>query len=654
MPTRVFKYGLRPPFAGLDAINDQLRRGHGYYNRLVEWERDREDKRDAIFLDCASASYLDVEAERCCLDDLLQELRVTAGKERAKNKSRTFSDGLREQIAVVKAQEREVYKFWRAERLKVWKDKKYRERIKRLDEEKRKEYKAISADRKSPYWGTKAIKAQSIEQAREKIEDEQARTGDNKLRPKFKPWKGRGSLAVQFQGGLTMDEALSCQDTRMQLVPLSYSDKRFFRQGPLGPNPNSKRSQRRKHYILNLRVTSEGTKNTPVFGQWHLIMHRPIPDGGKIMWAKVLREKLADKEQWSLHLSVRLGDYVADPKAEPSEAVLAVDLGWRMLDGRDLRVGYLYDGQKQTDVHLEESIMSGLRKEDELKSIRDKNLEDIKEELSAWYKTHKVLCPAEISERLRGIKKLESKAKLASIFLLWRDNRFSGDDDIFDALERWEAQDRHLWKWQDNQRDKVLSRRKHAYRNIAATLARKYGVLVLENFNLSDRVVRRPKIEEDDGDLALARSNRQKAAPYEFRLALIQAFEARKRVIVWLPAYNTTKICHACGSIEKWNQAEELTHKCSSCGKLWDQDNNAAKNLFQDFHAWKYKSEWSSGDIIARKNDKPKVSDFRGSRGAFEGRWQRRKREKRERSDLDAYRCRKGDSGVHGPGVGQG
>jgi transposase len=40
----------------------------------------------------------------------------------------------------------------------------------------------------------------------------------------------------------------------------------------------------------------------------------------------------------------------------------------------------------------------------------------------------------------------------------------------------------------------------------------------------------------------------------------------------------TTKRCHACGSMEEFDR-RELTHTCSTCSLLWDQDYNAAMNM---------------------------------------------------------------------------
>src|SRR5260370_30626560 len=40
-----------------------------------------------------------------------------------------------------------------------------------------------------------------------------------RMDPKFRRWTGEGSLAIQFQGGLTSDDLFDCKDTRLRLLP---------------------------------------------------------------------------------------------------------------------------------------------------------------------------------------------------------------------------------------------------------------------------------------------------------------------------------------------------------------------------------------------------------------------------------------------------
>ena len=83
----------------------------------------------------------------------------------------------------------------------------------------------------------------------------------------------------------------------------------------------------------------------------------------------------------------------------------------------------------------------------------------------------------------------------------------------------------------------------------------------------------------DDGLPLPARHNRTLAAPHTLRLAVLNACGRTGVTVESVSAVNTTHICHLCGSLEEFDAAEHLNHRCRSCGMVWDQDVNAARNL---------------------------------------------------------------------------
>ena len=68
----------------------------------------------------------------------------------------------------------------------------------------------------------------------------------------------------------------------------------------------------------------------------------------------------------------------------------------------------------------------------------------------------------------------------------------------------------------------------------------------------------------------------------ELRDAQLGAFRRGGKAIK-APCRNSTRMCNACGKIEKFDAAKERTHKCSGCGAVWDQDENASDNLLETF-----------------------------------------------------------------------
>ncbi len=65
----------------------------------------------------------------------------------------------------------------------------------------------------------------------------------------------------------------------------------------------------------------------------------------------------------------------------------------------------------------------------------------------------------------------------------------------------------------------------------------------------------------------------------ELRGAIVNAVRGRGGQVERVPAQHTTTTCHACGTVNEFNAAQNLEHTCSSCGTLWDQDGNAADNI---------------------------------------------------------------------------
>jgi transposase len=202
-------------------------------------------------------------------------------------------------------------------------------------------------------------------------------------------------------------------------------------------------------------------------------------------------------------------------------------------------------------------------------------------------------------------------ARLAALVVRWHDLRWEKDSEIYEALEAWRKQDKHLWTWQENQREKSLRRRRDAYRVAAHELAGRFGTLVLEDFDLTVHA-RRPKVEEEDKDERGQILRRQKAiaAAGELRLALVNAFVSTGGKVVKLNPADTTKICWLCGAKDAWDQAAEdaVERVCTECGALVDQDENACRMLLA-----RYCEQLGDEETETEENQ------------GFVGRWQRRK-----------------------------
>jgi hypothetical protein len=176
-------------------------------------------------------------------------------------------------------------------------------------------------------------------------------------------------------------------------------------------------------------------------------------------------------------------------------------------------------------------------------------------------------------------------------------------------LELWRYHDFHLWEYERSQSKGSLRNRREVYRVFAAQLARRYKTLVIEDFDLRD-VAEKPSVESQ-GDNAHARSNRHLAAVSELRSALVNAFVSRggeKRE--GGAAYSTMKH-NACGYVdEAWDASLAINHVCRGCGREFDQDDNACRNLI-DWHL----SQITSGGYVVSTTKKPaKASAWKAKR----------------------------------------
>src|SRR5690606_4665293 len=75
-----------------------------------------------------------------------------------------------------------------------------------------------------------------------------------------------------------------------------------------------------------------------------IVMHRPLPVGGRVKWAYLIRRKVAQRFVYSVQLVVELPE---EPRRDTGHGAVAIDLGWRLLDG-DLRVAYWTDERGET------------------------------------------------------------------------------------------------------------------------------------------------------------------------------------------------------------------------------------------------------------------------------------------------------------------
>jgi transcription initiation factor IIE alpha subunit len=601
----VYRYGLLAPTHNAALVAEQLRKAHTYRNVLVEIERERRKALAAAMNDSAVVDAEKLVNDRISkLAELRQKLRVMRVHGRSR---RTDADELKAQVDEAKRMKNEAIAAHRVARRSAFERiKAERERIEALTLELRKGARAIC----DVYWGSYLL----IEDADVASRKAPLWDGAELHLPRFVRWNGEGQVGVQVQGGMSVEEVTSEEGTLLQILARQTSKK--------GEPWDAARSPWGK--LLRMRVGSTDT-GKPIWAEWPMKMHRELPPHAVIKRAAILKRFIGPREEWAL--TITLDDTLSPPRhpdVKNGKAV-AVDFGWRSLGGEaGIRVATWSDQEgHRGELAITRHQLNGLRKANELRSVRDKELEVLKARVNGW---RPKLSP-ELQAETDHVWNWRSPKRFIRLAEFWKLHRFPADEDMFIELLAWCKQDRHLWSWESSQRIGSLRWRKDLYRCFARDMARRYEWLVIKDFNMAEFVARVPEVEHlDTEQQERARSYRHLVSPSELRLCLMHAFtgarvklivDRAQRTIVTESSY-TTITCHVCGSVEKFDKKTELRHTCNACGTDWDQDDNACENLLKDYELL---------DI---------PSGTRESNEAYQGRWHRLKKEREERQAKQA------------------
>lgn len=559
---KVYRYGLLKPTENNEEVRRQMLAAHRYRNTLVEIERARRAALRALMVSKGDVAALDAAARAADVEVVRLSTEAKMAKRDARAGVRAISEDTRAQLRMARSKKSEAVRRLREARNALRGDQEF-DAARDLINERAAYLRRSARAHCGAFWGTYL----TIEAADQASRNMPLFDGAEPNDPRFVRWTGDGSISVQLQKGLAADKVVDGTDTRLRVEP-----------GTLPPkaDPQSKRSARKLYKVLAMRVGSEG--RDPIWARWPMRMHRPFPEGAVVKWARVHLRNRGPREEWSVTFTVELPE--AKRAHRGTEAAVAVNFGWRSgTSDEGLRVATWLgtDGERGRLV-LSEWDLARIEKANDLRSIRDKNFTAAHVALMSHLQTIMLLptVPAWFRDAVKTLPHWRSPGRLASLAKRWRGQRFDGDSFAYDALEAWRYHDHHIWEWEASQRLKALRNRKEIYRVFAAKLASRYETLVIEDFDLRE-VAQLPAVDAPK-DNATARTMRHAAAVSELRMALTLAFGGDVQKV---DPENITKTCHACGSVEHWDQRADVMHKCGSCGLLWDQDDNAATNLLR-------------------------------------------------------------------------
>jgi len=560
-PTRIYTYGCRLPILGSNLVEEQLRLARAYHNKLIEIELARKVKvREAMTSVSSVSVALDVLNE---LNKQIETERTIINATKAAARSSAVDVGVqRARIRDLQGQRKEAFTVLKAAKMAS----KTPEMVAKFEEIGNEANEAIRAARATcnVYWGTYLLVEKAIEEAKAP-----PKKGQRKGELRFRHWDGCGRVGVQLQGGLPVAAAFG-SDTRLRIAPL--------------PTTGSKRGMTMT--TVHIRVGSD-EKGGPIWAAFPFRLHRPLPTDGTIKWTWIHRTFKGRWTNYDLQIVVEAPSFARPERPPHDGGVVALDLGWRKRirettpDKSDLRVAYYHDDQgRHGEILLDAEIRQKLDHANSLRSIEDRNFDEIKTVLLAWMEGHPL--PDGLKETFEHFAKWRSAKRMGAAIDQWKISRTNGDDEIFERLAAWWKQHRHLYDWESCERDRTLNRRLDFYRNVAADLTRRYAVVVIEDFDLR-RVTEHelPESERKEAP-APARYNRVISSPSEFRGTIKSAAPGNGCRVVEVDCSYTTVQCHRCCRIEKWDAAANLVHTCA-CGHTWDQDYNAAINLLARF-----------------------------------------------------------------------
>lgn len=551
MRTLNWVYGAGEPEEA-EAVTEIMRAAHQYRNRLCELELAKRERHEALLQRLAPEYVAACEAVTAT-EQRLADAREAIQRERQRQRTKTPTGCEHHQSAAEQAKRdlRELRATRQLAKRESYETPAVRKAMAANQQQHREE--VAAAKRASGlYWGTEAIVTQACQSFRAGAP------------PRFARWEGEGQVAAQLQGGLCVTEADGTSGaTLLQILIPPATQQILEARGKLP------RSRRRGEVLL--RVGSDGPGGrVPIFARIPIRFHRPLPSGGRIKWAYLERRMIANRARWTVRLTID----VPDMPPRDSETWCALHIGW-LRQGGSIRAGIWRgsDGQ-QGEIVLPDGHCRQYEYLDEVRSARDRDHADHRDELRGWMAERSV--PDWMAERTETIAHWRSPARMAALILHWRDHRIEGDEEVFTRMDAWRRRDKHAWQHSRRLQKRLVRRRSCWYRELAKRLSDRYGTLYYAQFANA-------QLCENSDPEDLERDN-----PLVHRAAKIAAVSDLTRMVreqfgawaVEVPSEMLTKECSRCGEVTE----PDLRRRLTRCQCRQDIDESALANTIARGH----------------------------------------------------------------------
>jgi hypothetical protein len=400
----------------------------------------------------------------------------------------------------------------------------------------------------------------------------------------FHSYDGSGRFTCQIQGGMSTEELYkgARSEVRMDPVPAEayWTDSR-------GARRRMTRSRLTITVYTDKDDQGKPRRRTLTFP---IHLHRPIPDDAVIKEVKVVRRRIGSDYRWSATFTCRMPGVLK--VTHPSKEACAIDIGWRKRkDG--LRVATVVDTQDKIQyVTLPTEFFERMDRIAYLHGVIDDEFNDLQQQLRDRLPPENEI-PEELRERLTSLlRSRKAKAHRLSVTkFLWNDKYPDFEPKTLEFFDTARKRLKRLFDEATHLREKAMAFRKDYYWNVAKQLASAYGVIAIEEFNLTKVAKVKTPVGKQPSAPAEVRKMRQYAAVAEFRRCLMLQAAKTGSIVEAHDAAFTSVRCFQCWHINEEVDPYDVLWTCGHCGQVFDQDENAARNLLEKLQTSPAESE---------------------------------------------------------------
>lgn len=563
----VRQYGLQDPVDWRKDCADHLFLMNKLWNQLVEIER--ENTRRYFEIIGADPSVAEVQTPLTAKIEQRRKLVEERNARRAAARSRRvdtsdLDEGIEQLSSEIRTLTVEAKKRRQVAR------KQYKVELDVLEAERKKQVKTACQPEHSGLWWS------NYNAVRDAYDVARSRALKSNADLKFHSFDGSGRFVNQIQGGMTVQELFTGKRSQVRMDPVS-PDIYYLSRG-------ERRKKTRSHLTIAVYTTDDvrGKKKT----QWHTLtfpitLHRPIPEEAVIKEVVVVRRRIGSEFKWFATFTCRMP--AGTPRVvHPSKDMCGIDIGWRKRnDG--VRIAAIVDMQNKVDyIVLPTAFFDRMERVAHLHGLIDDEFNDLQRQLRARLPAEEKM-PEGLRERLTSLLR-SRKAKvqrLTATKILWHDNHPDFEPDTLTYFDTVRKRLKRLFDEAMHLREKATAFRKDYYWNKAKDLAKNYSKIAIEEFDLTKIAKVKTPVGNEPSAPAEVRKMRQYAAVSEFRQCLkLQTAKTGSQVEAHDAAFTSVR-CFECGHVNQGVDPYDILWTCGHCGKVFDQDENAARNLLE-------------------------------------------------------------------------